>query len=56
MRCVILLQVLRVLEGHTGEVLAVAISVDGAKIVSGSRDNTVRVWSMKTGEVPYNAC
>ena len=45
-------QVLKVLEGHTDAVLAVAISTDGAKIVSGSGDKTVRVWSAKTGEVP----
>ena len=47
-------QVLKVLEGHTGWVRAVAISTDGTKIVSGSDDNTVRVWSMETGEV--SAC
>ena len=44
-------QVLKVLKGHTNIVLAVAISTDGAKIVSGSVDNTVRVWSAETGEV-----
>ncbi len=44
-------QVLKVLEGHTDFVNAVAISVDSGKIVSGSRDKTVRVWSMETGEV-----
>ncbi len=43
---------LKVLEGHTGRVAAVAISTDGSKIVSGSEDNTMRVWSMETGEVP----
>ena len=48
---VVLGQVLKVLEGHTDSVEAVAISTDGAKIVSGSWDNTVRVWSMETGEV-----
>ena len=48
-------QVLKVLEGHTRKVLAVAISTDGAKIVSGSADNTVRVWSMETGEVPVSS-
>ena len=42
---------LKVLEGHTGNVVAVLISTDGAKIVSGSDDSTVRVWSMETGEV-----
>ena len=40
------------LEGHTDSVDAVVISTDGAKIVSGSRDMTVRVWSMESGEVP----
>ena len=39
------------LEGHTESVNAVAITADGAKIVSGSLDNTVYVWSMETGEV-----
>ena len=39
------------LEGHTDCVFAVAISVDGGKIVSGSDDKTVRVWSSETGEV-----
>ena len=48
---VVLGQVLKVLEGHTDNVKAVAISVDGSKIVSGSWDKTVRVWSMATGEV-----
>ncbi len=43
---------LKVLEGHTDIVGTVAISTDGAKIVSGSDDKTVRVWSMETGEVP----
>ena len=45
-------QVLKVLKGHTGRVRGVAISIDGSKIVSGSDDKTVRVWSMETGEVP----
>ena len=40
------------LEGHTYYVFDVAISADGGKIVSGSYDKTVRVWSMETGEVP----
>ena len=48
---VVLGQVLKVLEGHTSTVTAVAISSDGGKIVSGSEDKTVRVWSMETGEV-----
>jgi WD40 repeat protein len=44
-------QVLKVLEGHSRDVLSVAISTDGSKIVSGSVDKTVRVWSTVTGEV-----
>ena len=47
----LLMQVLKVLEGHTGGVWTVAISVDGSKIVSGSDDKTVRIWSAETGEV-----
>ena len=48
---VMLGQVLKVLGGHTESVFDVAISSDGGKIVSGSRDKTVRVWSMETGQV-----
>ena len=44
-------QVLKVLEGHTDAVIAVAMSPDGAQVVSGSRDKTVRTWSTETGEV-----
>ena len=48
-------QVLKVLRGHYDIVGAVAISTDGAKIVTGSGDKTVRVWSMETGEVVCRA-
>ena len=44
-------QVLQVLEGHTADVKAIAISVDGGKIVSGGKDKTVRVWSAESGQV-----
>ena len=47
-------QVLKVLEEHTGRVSSVAISTDGSKIVSGSGDKTVLIWSMETGEVPVS--
>ena len=42
---------LKVLRGHNGLVKSVAFSSDGTKIVSGSNDNSVRVWdvSMITG-------
>src|SRR6266567_4633767 len=39
---------LGVLKGHTGEVRAVCISIDGKRIVSGSDDGTLRVWDAKT--------
>ena len=52
---VVLGQVLKVLEGHTLPVNSVAISTDGGKIVSGSEDNTVRVWSAETGQLPVIA-
>lgn len=40
----------RVLEGHTDEVSAVAVTPDGRRAVSGSYDNTVRVWDLVRGQ------
>ena len=37
------------LKGHTEAVLAVAVSPDGRGIVTGSADNTARLWNAKTG-------
>ena len=39
------------LSGHAGEVTSVAFSADGSKVVSGSEDNTVKIWSADNGEV-----
>ena len=44
-------QVLKVLEGHSDLVRAVAISAYGCTIVSGSDDKTTRIWSVESGEV-----
>ena len=41
----------RTLEGHSGGVLAVALSADGHVAVSGSYDNTLKVWDLQTGEL-----
>lgn len=38
-----------VLRGHTHIVSSVSVSADGRRIVSGSEDNTVRVWDATSG-------
>ncbi|KAG6331608.1 hypothetical protein ID866_7480 [Astraeus odoratus] len=38
------------LTGHTDEVMSVAFSPDGTRIISGSHDNTVRVWDAEKGK------
>ena len=37
------------MEGHTNVVTSVGFSPDGKFIVSGSSDNTVRVWDANNG-------
>ncbi|KIN97133.1 hypothetical protein M404DRAFT_37720, partial [Pisolithus tinctorius Marx 270] len=39
----------QLLQGHASEVQSVAFSPDGKRIVSGSRDKTVRVWDVEGG-------
>src|SRR5690606_28862368 len=36
-------------EGHTGDILSIAISPNGQLAVSGSTDQTVRLWDVNTG-------
>lgn len=38
-------------EGHAKDVTSLALSADGSLVASGSRDSTVRIWSMPHGEV-----
>jgi WD40 repeat protein len=40
-----------VLSGHTGSVSSVTFSSDGTSLVSGSYDNTVKLWDVQTGGV-----
>ena len=40
----------RTFYGHTGGVLSVAFSPDGKRIVSGSEDQTLKVWDATTGQ------
>jgi WD40 repeat protein len=40
----------RSLQGHTNNVTGVAITPDGQFAVSGSRDNTLKMWELATGE------
>ncbi|KIM34905.1 hypothetical protein M413DRAFT_32925 [Hebeloma cylindrosporum] len=38
-----------VMNGHTRWITSVAFSPDGARIVSGSSDKTIRIWDVETG-------
>jgi WD40 repeat protein len=42
---------LKTLTGHTNWVQAVAITSDGQLAISASRDNTLKVWDLSSGEV-----
>jgi hypothetical protein len=40
---------LAILEGHRGCIWAVAVTADGRRAVSGSRDQTLKFWDLETG-------
>ena len=40
-----------ILPGHTDSVISLAFSLDGTLLVSGSRDNAVKLWDTQTGGV-----
>ena len=40
---------LKTLEGHSNSVASVAYSPDGTKIISGSWDDTIKIWGEEEG-------
>ncbi len=38
------------IEGHTSDVAAIAFSPDGTRLATASKDKTVRIWDVKTGQ------
>jgi len=39
------------LKGHSAAVYGVAVLPDGKRVVSASKDNTLKVWDLKTGRI-----
>jgi hypothetical protein len=46
-------EVRRILRGHTDAVIAITWSPDGRRLASHSRDDTVRIWDVDSGEPVY---
>lgn len=42
------------LTGHQGRVMALQVSPDGSRLVTGSADRTVRLWQMSTGRIEHS--
>src|SRR5690349_15270990 len=41
----------RTFKGHTGSVLSVAFTSDGKTLISSSRDHTIKIWDLTTGQL-----
>jgi WD40 repeat protein len=46
-----LMRELRELQGHSDAIISLAFSPDGSQLVSGSKDRTVRLWSVASGKL-----
>ena len=44
---------LRTLVGHTDEILALEVTPDSQLLISGSKDHTIKVWDIATGQEIY---
>ncbi len=44
-------QLLQTLKGHKGNVLSVALSPDGKTVASGSKDKTIKLWEVSSGDL-----
>lgn len=40
-----------VLEGHSDMITCVSFSMDGSWVLTGSRDTTIKLWSIKQGKL-----
>ena len=47
-------QVIKVLKGHKESITSVAITPDGTKAISGSKDNSCILWDLSTGNPIYS--
>ncbi|MBD2168091.1 PQQ-binding-like beta-propeller repeat protein [Calothrix membranacea FACHB-236] len=43
-------RLIRTLTGHSSFVNAIALTPDGQRVISGSSDNSLKVWNLQTGE------
>ncbi len=46
-------RLIRTLTGHRDWVFAVAVTPDGKQVISGSRDKTLKVWNLETGQEKF---
>uniref|UniRef100_A0A6C0F0Z0 Uncharacterized protein n=1 Tax=viral metagenome TaxID=1070528 RepID=A0A6C0F0Z0_9ZZZZ len=46
-------QKMKDLKGHTGSITSIAVSNSGNRLVSGSSDNSIKMWNINKGKVDY---